>query len=237
MEQATAGTTLRNAILNSLDRDEAARIAPHLKRVSGELGDPILQPGDPIDALGFPESAMASAMGITAEGATAEVGLIGWEGVVGLPRLFGSRSQPNVINFQMPGNLWLLPAKVAEEEFARGGNFQRAVLRFANAFMVQIGRTAVCNAVHGVDKRLAKWLLMCHDRSTDNGLRLTQEFLAMMVSVSRQSISGGAQVLQERGLIKYSRGLIEVTYREGLEKAACDCYQIISLRGMNKDLL
>lgn len=233
MVLASMGTERRNAILKSLDPDEAARITPHLRSVSGELGDPILQPGDSIDALGFPESAMASAMGITAEGSTAEVGLIGWEGVVGLARLFGSRSQPNVINFQMPGEMLLLPAKVAEEEFARGGNFQRAVLRFANEFMVQIGRTAVCNAVHGVDKRLAKWILMCHDRSTDDELRLTQEFLAMMVSVSRQSISGGAQVLQERGLIKYSRGLIEVTDREGLEKAACDCYQVISLRGMH----
>lgn len=233
MEQVTEGTTFRNAILNSLDRDEATRFAPHLKRVNGDLGDPILQPGDPIDAVGFPESAMASAMVITAEGATAEVGLIGWEGVVGLPRLFGSRSQPNVINFQMPGEMLLLPAEMAEEEFARGGNFQRAVLRFANELMVQIGRTAVCNAVHGVDKRLAKWILMCHDRSIDNALRLTQEFLAMMVAVSRQSISGGAQVLQERGLIKYSRGIIEVTDRKGLEKAACDCYQIISLRAMH----
>ena len=230
MGQASSRTELRNAVLNSLDRDEAARIAPHPKRVSGELGDPILQPGDPIDALGFPESAMASAMGITADGATAEVGLIGWEGVVGLPRLFGSNSQPNLINFQMPGEMLLLPADIAEQEFARGGSFQRAILRFANDLMIQMGRTAVCNAVHGVDKRLAKWLLMCHDRSMDDKLRLTQEFLALMVSVSRQSISGAAQVLQERGLVQYSRGVIEVTDREGLAKCACDCYAFVSLR-------
>lgn len=229
MEKASAKSVNRNAILNALDPDEAARLAPHLSQVRGELGDPILQPGDPIDRLGFPETAMASAMGITAEGATAEVGLIGWEGVVGLPRLLGSRTQPNLINFQMPGDMLVMPADVAEEEFARGGNFQRAVLRSANGLLVQLGRTAVCNAIHGVEKRLAKWLLMCHDRSKNDELPLTQEFLATMVAVSRQSISGGAQVIQEQGLIRYSRGTIAVLDRPGLEKIACDCYEIVSL--------
>ena len=230
MGKASAEAGSRNAILNALSQDEVARMAPHFSRVEGALGDPILQPGDPIDRLGFPETAMASAMGITAEGGTAEIGLIGWEGVVGLSRLFGSMSQPNLINFQMPGEMVVIPAGVAEEEFARGGNFQRAVLRFANDLMVQLGRTAVCNAVHGLEKRLAKWLLMCHDRSTNNELPLTQEFLAMMVAVSRQSISGAAQVMQDQGLISYSRGVINVLDRQGLENVVCDCYEIVSLR-------
>jgi CRP-like cAMP-binding protein len=218
-----------NAILDSLDAGGEDRIGRHLKRVSSKLGDVLLNPDDPIEYLYFPETAMASAMGITAEGASAEVGLIGWEGVVGVNRLLGARSQPNVINIQMEGEGVLMPAHIAEEEFARGGPFHLSVLRFVNELIVQLGRTAVCNAVHGVEQRLARWLLMCSDRSPDEKLRLTQEFLAMMVAVTRQSISGAAQFLQDQGLIQYSRGVIVILDRPGLEKSSCQCYEVAAL--------
>ena len=222
-------STSQNWILGSLGADEFRRLEPHLKLVRNRLADVLLHPGDPIEFLYFPETAMASAMGTTLDGGTAEIGLIGFEGVVGVSRLLGSSTQPNEINVQMPGHGAILPAEIAEEEFARGGGFQRAVLRFLNQLLVQLGRTAVCNVMHGLDRRLARWMLMCHDRSPDDTLDLTQEFLSVMVGVTRQSISGAARFLQDARVIRYSRGRIDITDRAGLERFACDCYQVMSL--------
>lgn len=218
-----------NWILGSLGADEFRRIEPHLKLVRNQLAEVLLHPGDPIDYLYFPETAMASAMGTTLDGGTAEIGLIGFEGVVGVSRLLGSSTQPNEINIQMPGHGAALPAEIAEDEFARGGAFQRAVLRFVDQLLVQLGRTAVCNVIHGLERRLARWLLMCHDRSADDTLDLTQEFLSLMVGVTRQSVSGAARFLQDGRVIQYSRGRINILDRAGLERFACDCYQVMAL--------
>jgi CRP-like cAMP-binding protein len=220
----------RNYLIRSLDREAADRLGPHLKTISNELGEDLLKPGDPIDFLYFPETSMASAMGLTPEGGTAEIGLTGFEGVVGASRLLGVPTQPNLINIQMAGTGAMLPAEFAEEEFARGGVFQRAVLLYLNELIVQISQTAVCNALHGMEQRLARWMLMCHDRSDGDTLDLTQEFLSLMVGVTRQSISGCAQQLQERGVISYSRGRIQVLDRPALESASCSCYRIVALR-------
>ena len=222
-------STSQNWILRSLGADEFRRIEPHLKLVRSQLADVLLHPGDPIEFLYFPETAMASAMGTTMEGGAAEIGLIGFEGVVGVSRFLGASTQPDEINIQMPGHGAILPAEIAEEEFARGGSFQRAVLRFLDQLLVQLGRTAVCNVMHGLERRLARWLLMCHDRSTDDTLDLTQEFLSIMVGVTRQSVSGAARFLQDGRVIQYSRGRINIIDRSGLERFACDCYQVMSL--------
>ena len=219
----------RNRILNALDPEAAERLRAELNRITLDLGAPLLDPGKPIENLFFPDTAMASAMGITLEGATAEIGLIGWEGVSGVSVLLGAESQTNIVNVQMPGDFLVLPAETAREEFARGGSFQKLTLLFVHEAMMQISQTAVCNVVHGLEQRLARWLLMCHDRSCDEKLRLTQEFLAMMVGVSRQSLSGAARLLQDLGYIKYSRGVIEIIDRAALERFACHCYQVVKL--------
>ena len=224
----TAATS-NNWILQSLGPDEFRRIEPHVRLVRNQLADVLLHPGDPIEYLYFPETAMASAMGSTEDGGTAEIGLIGFEGVVGVSRLLGTHAQPNEINIQMPGHGALLPADVAEDEFARGGTFQRSVLRFVDQLIVQLGRIAVCNVLHGLERRIARWLLMCHDRAAGDTLELTQEFLSMMVGMTRQSVSGAARFLQDSRVIRYSRGRITITDRDGLERHACDCYQVMSL--------
>ena len=219
----------RNRILSKLDTDEAERLRGHLTRKSFELGDPLLHAGDPIEFLFFPETAMASAMGRTPHGEQAEVGVMGWEGAVGVGRLLGAERLPHEFSIQMLGDGVLLPAAVAEREFARGGGFQKLLLRYYHELFIQVGQTAVCNVLHGMEQRLARWLLMCHDRSWDERLRLTQEFLAMMVGVSRQSLSGAARLLQDLGYIKYSRGVIEIIDRDALERFACHCYQVVKL--------
>src|SRR5688572_1915600 len=218
-----------NRILNELSADEAERLSRHMTRKSFELGDPLLRPGDPIEFLIFPTTAMISAMGNTPHGEQAEVGVMGWEGAVGVARLLGAESLPHEVSIQMAGEGLKLPAAEAEREFARGGGFQKAVLRYYHELFIQVGQTAVCNVLHGLEQRLAKWLLMCHDRSSDERLRLTQEFLAMMVGVSRQSLSGAARLLQDLGYIKYSRGVIEILDRDALERFACHCYQVVKL--------
>ena len=219
----------RNRLLSRLDADETERLGGHLTRKNFKLGDTLLRPGDPIEFLIFPETAMVSAMGNTPHGEQAEVGVMGWEGAVGVARLLGAESLPHEVSIQMLGEGVLLPAAVAEQEFARGGNFQKLLLKYYHELFIQVGQTAVCNVLHGMEQRLARWLLMCHDRSCDEKLRLTQEFLAMMVGVSRQSLSGAARLLQDLGYIKYSRGVIEVLERDALERFACHCYQVVKL--------
>ena len=224
------GQAGRNRILNALDPDEAERLRRHLVREGFQVGHPLLHPGDPIGTLIFPVTAMISAMGNTPHGEQAEVGVMGWEGAFGVGRLLGAVSLPHEVSIQMAGDAVLLPADVAEREFARGGNFQKVLLLYYHELFIQVGQTAVCNALHGMEQRLARWLLMCHDRSFDERLRLTQEFLAMMVGVSRQSLSGAARVLQDLGYIKYSRGVIEIRERDALERFACHCYQVVKLQ-------
>jgi CRP-like cAMP-binding protein len=218
-----------NRILDQLDADEAERLGPHLTRKRFQTGDPLLRPGDTIDFLIFPTTAMVSAMGNTPHGEQAEVGVMGWEGATGIARLMGAESLPHEVSIQMAGEGLKLPAAVAAQEFSRGGGFQKAVLRYYHELFIQVGQTAVCNVLHGLEQRLARWLLMCHDRSCDEKLRLTQEFLAMMVGVSRQSLSGAAKALQDLGFIKYSRGVIEILDRDSLERFACHCYQVVKL--------
>jgi CRP-like cAMP-binding protein len=218
-----------NRILGQLDAAEAERLGRHLTRKSFQLGDPLLHPGDPIEFLVFPTTAMVSAMGNTPHGEQAEVGVMGWEGAVGVAKLLGAESLPHEVSIQMAGDGIVLPVADAEREFARGGDFQRILLRYYHEMFIQVGQTAVCNVLHGMEQRLARWLLMCHDRSFDEKLRLTQEFLAMMVGVSRQSLSGAARLLQDLGYIKYSRGVIEIIDRAALERFACHCYQVVKL--------
>ena len=220
-------TRTRNHILARLTPDEESRLGPHLKYIDTELGELLLNAGDPIEYLFFPEGSMGSVVGVTAQGGSAEIGLIGSEGVIGAEVFLGADRIANRINIQMPDGGWKLPAAVAVSEFGRGGSFHNCVLRFFYRFLMQISQTAVCNALHGLEQRVARWLLMCLDRSPDDKIRLTQEFLSLMVGATRQSVSMVAGALQDAGAITYSRGVIRVVDRGGLERFACDCYAVM----------
>lgn len=217
----------RNHILANLTPDETRRLSPHLKYIDTVLGELLLNAGDPIEFLFFPEGAMGSIVGVTARGGSAEIGLIGREGVIGAEVFLGAERMANHVSIQMPDGGFKLPAEVAVREFQFGGRFQQNVLRFIYRHLVQVSQTAVCNALHSLEERVARWMLMCHDRSPDEKIRLTQEFLALMVGSTRQSVSFVASTLQEAGAIAYSRGVIRISDRRRLETFACDCYAVM----------
>jgi CRP-like cAMP-binding protein len=219
--------TTKNHILSNLTTDEAQRIGPHLEQIEAKLGDVLVNSGDTIDFLFFPDGSMASIVGVTARGGSAEIGIVGKEGLIGAEVFLGAERMPNHVSIQMPDGGFKLPAAIALREFEMGGSFQKNVLKFFYKLLVQVSQTAVCNALHSLEQRVARWMLMCHDRSPDDKIRLTQEFLALMVGSTRPSVSLVASNLQDSGVITYTRGVITIIERERLEGFACDCYKVM----------
>lgn len=180
-----------------------------------------------MDYIYFPLDSMVSLVAQMAGGAEVEVGVTGFEGVVGLPALLGVDRSPHLNMVQMPGGAVRARAAVLRDELGRGGALLQVTLRYAQSVMVMAAQTAACNALHTLAERLAKWLLMSHDRRRGDELPLTHDFLSMMLGCRRAGVTEAAVVLQAEGLIKYHRGRITVTDREGLEGFACECYPII----------
>ena len=163
-------------------------------------------------------------MARSAEGQQAEVGIVGFEGMVGLPLLLGSDRAPIEAMIQAPGTFLRLGAAAFEEEQDRSPSLRRLLLRYALAFQTQVAQTAACNGRHTLDQRLARWLLTAHDRAHGNEFPMTQEFLSVMLCVHRSGVTVAARLFQQAGLIQYSNGRITVTDRAGLEAAACECH-------------
>ena len=218
---------IRNNILCSLAPDEMERLAPHLKSINLAHGDILFDVGDTIDLVYFPNEAMISVVASTVAGQTAESGVIGWEGVGGVEVLMGDPQSLNRHIIQLPGEALAAPTAVVQAEFARGGNLQRSTLAFVRALIAQMSQTVLCNRLHIAEKRLAKWLLMCHDRAPGDVLHITQEFAALMLGSNRVSVTQAAIQLQDRSLIEYTRGRITIVDREGLETFCCECYERI----------
>jgi CRP-like cAMP-binding protein len=162
-----------------------------------------------------------------ADGATAEMGLVGNDGVVGVALFMGGNTVPNRAVAQVAGDAFSVPASVLLEEFRRGGPCQLMLLRYTQALITQISQTAVCNRLHTVEQRLCRWLLLTHDRVRSVELLLTQEFIANMLGGRRESVTKAARRLQQAGLIRYVRGHITILDRQGLEAASCECYQVV----------
>jgi CRP-like cAMP-binding protein len=167
-------------------------------------------------------------MSVMRSGAAAEVGTVGNEGVTGLALFYGDASEPSESLIQVPGKGRLLPADVFQQELTRHTIFYRLIARYAHALTVQIMQSAACNALHPVEKRACKWMLMTHDRVFTNEFKLTHEFLGLMLGVSRPSVTVVAKQLQQEGLITYHRGQVTVLDRRRLEAGACECYGIVS---------
>jgi CRP-like cAMP-binding protein len=225
MNDISLGET-SNAILAGLAPDERERLAEHFTYRHMKLGESLFEPDAPIEQLFFPDHSMASVVGRTRQGQSAEIGVIGREGVVGVDLLLGAATATNPIMIQMANGGFHLPADEAIREFKLGGPFQAAILKFTHRLMIQVSQTAVCNALHGLEERLARWLLMCRDRSRDDNLHLTQEFLSFMVGTTRASVTLSAITLQDLGYIAYKRGSITIMDRTGLMEFACDCYRV-----------
>lgn len=223
--QARFSTT--NYILNTLPDEEFERLLPDLEPVELKLGQVLYRPEEPIEYVYFPNNTMISVVAVTAEGQSAEIGIIGREGMIGMDVLMGSDSTLNEHIVQHPNGAFRINTAAIKQEFKRGGALHDLLLNFTRVMMIQIGQTALCNRLHTVDERLARWLLLCRDRSGTAELQLTQEFLSIMLGTNRATVTMSAIALQSAGFIKYARGHITIKDHEGLEDFTCECYQIV----------
>ena len=224
-------TLSSNGLLAQLSAADYARLKPDLELVPLVFNSVIYKFEGPIDYVYFPESGVLSILGVVGTDMRVEVGLTGREGVGGIPLFLGVSKSSNQIVVQAEGTAMRIGADAALAAFARGGPFHDAILLFTHNLFLQVSQTTSCNRYHPVEKRLARWLLMMHDRVASDSMQLTQGFLSWMLGVRNQAISIAAINLQEAGLIKYSRGTMNILERRKLEDAACDCYRAIRAQG------
>jgi CRP-like cAMP-binding protein len=216
-----------NHILASLSTNEYERLLPHLEQVELHLGEIVSQPDEPIEHAYFPQTGTISVTMLMEDGSQAEVGVIGNEGMFGLPIVLGTNSTPFQSMAQVPGHALRMKASALREEVKDCGQLQQLLLRYTQAFLVQTAVTAACNRLHHLDGRLARWLLMCQDRAKVDDLQLTHDFIATMLGVRRAGVSVAANNLQAAGLINYRRGNIHILDRAGLEGHSCECYGVV----------
>ncbi|HEX6624105.1 MAG TPA: Crp/Fnr family transcriptional regulator [Pyrinomonadaceae bacterium] len=216
-----------NRLLAKLPPEEYQRLLPHLEHVSFALGEVIYESGGRQSYIYFPTTAIISLLYLMENGSSAEMGVAGHEGLVGVALFMGGNTVPNRAVVQSAGTAFRMKTKVLRDEFARGGMFQRLLLRYTQALMTQMSQTAVCNRLHTVEQQLCRWLLLSRDRLNTDELVMTQELIANMLGVRREGVTAAAGRLQEQGLISYVRGRITILDRRGLETAVCECYKVV----------
>jgi CRP-like cAMP-binding protein len=215
-----------NRLLAALSAEESEKLAPHLETVSLDLSQVLFRPDEQIQHVYFPLNSVVSLLTDLEDGTGMEVGLVGREGMVGVSAFLGG-TETKVATVQQQGGSLRLQAEKLREEFRRGGALQDALLRYTHALMSQISQSVVCNARHQVEGRMARWLLMFHDRIESDEFELTHEFMSSMIGVRRASVSEVAEKLQEMKLIRYQRGHFVILDRKGLEKFTCECYPAV----------
>jgi CRP-like cAMP-binding protein len=215
----------KNTLLNALDADVIARL--RLQPVKFDLKHEIEYPGDPIDSLYFLEEGMASMTTTFKDGSQVEVGMFGYESVIGVSALMGTKESLNRVYTQIAGHGYACHVADARREFRLGGKFHFLALRYVQAQLVQAMQSAGCNAKHNFEQRLARWLLLCADRSHSDTFKISHKFLADMLGGGRPTISTTAGVLKRKGLIEYTREEMRILDFPGLTMAACECYSII----------
>lgn len=215
----------KNTLLKILDAEVIARL--RLRPVTFELEHEIEYPGNPIAHLFFVEEGMASMTTTFNDGSQVEVGMFGYESVIGVSALMGTKRSLNRVYTQIAGSGYSSPVEAARKEFSLGGAFQMLALRYVQAQLVQAIQSAGCNATHNFEQRLARWLLICADRAHSDTFKMSHEFLSEMLGSTRSTVSISAAPLKHEKLIEYSRGVIHILDAEGLEKRACECYGVI----------
>ncbi|MFC4169407.1 Crp/Fnr family transcriptional regulator, partial [Teichococcus aestuarii] len=218
--------TPRNRLLAALPPDSLARLWPKLERVEMPLRQVLHDVEVPIEHVYFPESGWCSMLSYTEDGDAMEVGLIGTEGVVGLPVVLADEFDDLEAIVQAPGDAFRLDAGALREAMDEDRDLRHLLLRYALVHHGQVARTGACNGRHHIEDRLARWLLMAHDRAEGDEFPMTHEFMSMMLGVRRAGVTVAARVLQKAQFIRYERGRLEVTDRPGLESASCECYGI-----------
>lgn len=216
-----------NRLLAALPKKEYQRLLPEMEQVPLTFGDILYEPGDPITHVYFPNDGIISLLSKVERQKVLEVGIVGNEGVAGLPVVLGVSVSLNRGLVQSAGTAMRMKAATLRREFKRDGALQRLLHRYLHSLLTQISQSAVCNRFHTVDTRLARWLLMTHDRVGSDEFRLTQEFLSNMLGVRREAVSKADGDFQKRGLVNYTRGHITILDRAGLEATACQCYRVI----------
>jgi CRP-like cAMP-binding protein len=222
-----AASPLRNRLLEALPARDTRRLRPHLEPVALSLGQPVFEPSGEQHHIYFPTSGIISLLHTMHNGSTGEIAVIGNEGVVGIALFMGGETSPSRAVVQTTANAYRMSAAHLQAEFKRGGELQRLLLRFTQALIAQMSQTAVCNRHHTIQQQLCRWLLMSLDRLPTPEVLMTQELIANMLGVRREGVTDAAQALQDRKLIRYVRGRIEVLDRPGVEKLACECYQTV----------
>ena len=218
---------LENRLLAALTPEEFERLLPGFQEVSFSLGQVVYEFGGHLDYVFFPTTAIVSLLYTMENGASAEMGLTGNDGVVGIALFMGGGTMPNRAVVQSAGQALRMKAKVLQDEFARGGQFQQLLLRYTQALITQISQTAVCNRLHSVEQQLCRWLLLSHDRVKADELIMTQELIADMLGVRREGVTVAAGRLQDDGAISYVRGHITILDRQKLEATVCECYRVV----------
>jgi len=216
-----------NRLLAALPKDEYQRLLPKLEPSPLVFGEVIYEPGDRIRKVYFPTSGIISLLAAVEDRATLEVGIVGREGMVGLPAFMGVKTSGNRAVVQGVGAAMIMKVADFRKECDNGGSLSRLLRRYSHSRLTQIAQGAACNRFHPIDARLARWLLMTRDRMGTDEFQLTQEFLSNMLGVRREGVNKAAGVLQQQDLISYSRGHLLILNRPGLTAIACHCYGII----------
>jgi CRP-like cAMP-binding protein len=227
LSESTPGPPRQNRLLAALPDDEWSRLQAHLKAVPMSLGSAVYESGAQLDHVYFPTSAIISLLYVLADGASAEIAVVGNEGLVGVALFMGGETTPSRAVVQSAGWAYRLRGQILKDEFTRGGAMQHLLLRYTQALLTQMAQTAVCNRHHSIDQQLCRWLLLSLDRLPSRDLTMTQELIANMLGVRREGVTEAAGKLQAAGLIRYNRGRITVTDRSGLESRCCECYSVV----------
>ncbi len=218
----------KNSLLAELPRVEFERIRPHLERVSLPLGKVLYESGDRLDYVYFPTNCIVSLLYIMENGSTAEIGVVGRDGILGIALFMGGVTTPNRAIIQSAGVAYRMRAKDLMNEFSLGGKFHNILLRYTQALITQISQTAVCNRLHSVEQQLCRWLLLSHDRLESDKLVMTHDLISNMLGVRREGVTLAARKLSDHGFIKNVRGTMTIVDRPGLERACCECYKVVN---------
>ena len=216
-----------NHLIGALSASELKQIRRHLEPVEMALGDVVYESGRHIDYVYFPTNCIVSLLYVLESGASAEIAVVGNEGVVGISLFMDGESTPSRAVVQSAGRGFRLSSSAIKEAFNRNGPVMHLMLRYTQALITQMSQTAVCNRHHTLDKQLCRWLLLSMDRLQGNELMMTQELIANMLGVRREGVTEAATRLQAAGLIQYARGHITVLDRPGLERRTCECYAVV----------
>jgi CRP-like cAMP-binding protein len=224
----TSYTARKNRLLAALPETEFDRVLAHVDRVKLSLGQVLYESGDKLDYVYFPTTAIISLLYVMENGATAEIGIVGNDGILGIALFMGGDTTPNRAVVQSAGDALRMSARDLKAEFTLGGVFHNLLLRYTQALITQISQTAVCNRLHPIEQQLCRWLLLSHDRLDSDKLVMTHDLISNMLGVRREGVTVAAQKLAGQNLIRNDRGTITVLDRPGLESRVCECYKVVN---------